>query len=456
VESNESRDGSAARGRINRRELLARGAATAATVATSGGLLAACGSGSGVSGGGGRKNTVVLMAPMDPSLNEINKYLLPQFTRETGIKVELLQSDYNSLLQKLVRDAQNNTGAYDLEIINDVWIPSLAGPGLVHDLAELGVKPDADMFDGIVAESYWPRAAKPVPPSAKGKKPAYVSQCLVADVAAFVYRKDLVGTPPATWDDVLAAAKAHSDPSKQLYGYVFPGSQANGDPSWWLNHFYAYGGRVVDDQWNPAVNSPEGVRALDLLLALEKTASPGVAQFGFDQFGQALNNGQTVSAVSFTGWIKDVFNPAKSKVADKMAVTAIPAGTTHASCAGPIMTAIPRSAKNPEGAAKLLNWLTSHRIQQKYASDYGGIAMRPSVLADPKLAAKYPYFPGVHDSLQIARAFPPTDLFLAVYTVLVQQLNLAYTQHGKNGSKSYLDAAAKGMRRIFQQGGYYS
>jgi|SRR5215218_3237858 len=442
---------------IDRRTFVRRGATAAAGLTVMSVPLLGCGSdGSGSGGGrGGAKKPVKFAAAKDPSMDPIKSDLIPQFTKETGIEVEYIETDWATMLQKIIRDAQNNTGVYDLEIVNDTWIPQMAGPDLLHDLGELGVTIDDDMFPAIREELYWPRDNEPVPPSARGKPQQLVSGCIIGDVAGFVYRTDVFDKPPATWDELLATVSESADPAKQRYGYVFPGSRSSGDPTWWLPILFGYGGQIMDDSWEPAFNKQPGVDALEMLFELQKTAPSGVAQFGYDQLSQTVNGGQVQSAILYAGWVKDAFDPRLSKVADKVACIAPPTGTVRATQLGPFNAVVPRSAPNPEGAAKLLNWLQSRRIQHQYAERHGGVSVLASVQTDPQLLERYPYFRGMHDSLQVSRHFPPTDQFAAVYEILGIQLNKAYAEGGKAGASSYLDAAADDVRDVMDRAGYY-
>jgi multiple sugar transport system substrate-binding protein len=444
---------------MNRRTFVRRGAGAVAGLTVMSVPLLGCGSDEGgtSTGSGGSKKSIKFVAAKDPSLDPIKNDLLPQFTKETGIEVEYLESDWGTMLQKIVRDAQNNTGVYDLEIVNDVWIPQMAGPDLLHDLGELGVTISDDMFPAIAEELYWPRENEPVPPSARGKDRKLVAGCIIGDAAAFVYRTDVFDAAPATWDEVLATVQRTADPAKQQYGYVFPGSRSSGDPTtWWFPILFGYGGQILDDAWEPVLQETPGVNALEMLLALQRTAPKGVAQYGFDQITQTLNGGQVQSAIVWGGWVKDAFNPKLSRVARTIACSAPPAGTRSATLLGPFNAVIPRSAPNPEGAAKLLNWLQSRRIQHQYAERYGGISVLDSVLTDANLQDRYPYFQGMRDSLAVSQHFPPTDQFAGINDVIGIELNKAYSEQGSAGAASYLDAAASGIRDVLSRAGYYS
>jgi hypothetical protein len=242
---------------IDRRTFVRRGAAAAAGLTVMSVPLLGCGSDSGSGGGGGAKRSVKFAAAKDPSMDPVKSDLIPQFTKETGIEVEYIETDWATMLQKIVRDAQNNTGVYDLEIVNDTWIPQMAGPDLLHDLGELGVTIDDDMFPAIAEELYWPRDNEPVPPSARGKEQKLVAGCIIGDVAGFLYRTDVFDEPPATWDELLGVVSESADPGQDRYGYVFPGSRSAGDPTWWLPILFGYGGQIMDDAWEPTFNQIE-------------------------------------------------------------------------------------------------------------------------------------------------------------------------------------------------------
>ncbi len=88
----------------------------------------------------------------------------------------------------------------------------------------------------------------------------------VGNSQLFFYRKDLFQKhnlkEPATWDDVLAAAKTISENETngapgggKVYGYVMRAAQGNAAVADFMPIFWAFGGEMFDAVGQPTVNS---------------------------------------------------------------------------------------------------------------------------------------------------------------------------------------------------------
>ena len=78
------------------------------------------------------------------------------------------------------------------------------------------------------------------------------------------YNKDLVPTPPQTWDELQAAALDAS--KKGVDGVLFNGGRWEGTTFDWLANFWAQGGELVDDSGKPIFG--EGENKAKMLKAL--------------------------------------------------------------------------------------------------------------------------------------------------------------------------------------------
>lgn len=81
-------------------------------------------------------------------------------------------------------------------------------------------------------------------------------------VLALVYNKKLVATPPRTSGELVATAKKLTDAATGKFGLAY----------WYSNFYYhaplmnGFGGRVFDANGRPALNTPEVVKSLDLVM----------------------------------------------------------------------------------------------------------------------------------------------------------------------------------------------
>jgi multiple sugar transport system substrate-binding protein len=75
------------------------------------------------------------------------------------------------------------------------------------------------------------------------------------DLRVLYYNKDYVAEPPATWEELQAAAVAASE--KGVDGVLFNGGRWEGTTFDWLANFWAQGGRLVDDSGKPVFGEGE-------------------------------------------------------------------------------------------------------------------------------------------------------------------------------------------------------
>jgi multiple sugar transport system substrate-binding protein len=106
------------------------------------------------------------------------------------------------------------------------------------------------------------------------------------DVRVLHYRKDLVASPPKTWDELIAVA---ADLSKRgLTGYLYPGGRGEASVMEHLPMFWAQGGELVDRDGKAVFGAGANRTAmLNVLAFLRRTIDSGssparVANYGFE------------------------------------------------------------------------------------------------------------------------------------------------------------------------------
>src|SRR5215469_4220941 len=137
---------------------------------------------------------------------------LPEFEKKTGIKVVVDAAPFGDLYKKQLLSLSTG-GRYDVLFMDEPWVPPLSEFLLplnervkALDVADfVPTTLQAGAFQGT-------QYALPVDPN----------------VQILAYRKDLFEQkglkPPATWDDLLAAARAFHDPAKEKYGIAITAS----------------------------------------------------------------------------------------------------------------------------------------------------------------------------------------------------------------------------------------
>lgn len=343
------------------------------------------------------------------------------------VEIELLKLPYSGLMEKVVIDLKEATGAYDLLMMDDTWVTGFSAAGWLTDLSALmqekGEELDPDFVDAAVDCARYPYE--------RGTAPVY-GLPFVGNVELFVYRQDLfekykLAAPPKTWDDVLNAAKMIGEQEEGVYGVVFRGVKGNPINSGFLPIFWAFGAEIIDAEGKPAVNSPEGVAALEFFLELAKYAPTGVEVYNASEVRDALlSGGAAIATEVWPAWVPDLDNPEKSQVVGKIAVTVHPAQTAEpAPMIGAWHLAIPAASQRKDAAYDFLKFITSQDMQKKMAMDVGLPPTRASVYTDPDVVEKYRWYPTQLEALKASKVRPRIPEWLEIDVKMGTYLNLA-------------------------------
>jgi multiple sugar transport system substrate-binding protein len=333
------------------------------------------------------------------------------YEAQTGVHIQIAQFPYANLFEKELIDLNSRTGAYDLIMMDDPWFPRFAGSQFLTDLTPLLEKrghagPDADFVGSSVAVCRHPYQTG-----------ALFALPYVGNSQLFFYRKDLFAKhglkEPATWNDVLAAAKTiqEKEPAVnggKMYGYVMRAAQGNAAVADFMPIFWAFGAEMFDANGKPTVNTPAGVAALQFMLELGKYSPPGYASFNADEVSAHLLQGTAAMSINWPAWISAFSNPAKSKVIGKIEFTTLPGAVKPGQAEiGNWLIAIPRYSQNAAPAMDFLLWATSAE-QMRRSAERGNPPTRKSLFQDPQLVAKFPAYPAQFRSLETSRPRPRT------------------------------------------------
>lgn len=364
-------------------------------------FLTACSS----PGGGHKQLTIAVNAGVE---GDALKAAAQEYGQQNNLTVNISEFPYANLFEKELVDLVNRTGAYDVIMLDDPWFPRFAGGDNLTELTPLierrGVAwPDQDFVETSLALCHHPYST--------GRLYALP---YVGNSQLFFYRRDLFEkyqlNPPATWDDVLDAARVITE-REQISGYVMRAQQGNAVVADFMPIFWAFGAEMFNAQERPTVNTPEGIAALRRMLELGQYSPPGYVSFNADEVSAHLLQGTAAMSINWPAWISAFRDPARSRVLGKIEITTVPAQIKpgHAEI-GNWLLAIPKAAPAAETAFDFLLWATS-REQMKRSALRGNPPTRVSVFQDPELVAKFPSYPVQLKSLQTSRPRPRTPLW---------------------------------------------
>jgi multiple sugar transport system substrate-binding protein len=392
------------------------------------------------------------------------KKMAPEFTKETGIKVEFDDISFDVMYEKLKTTFIGGAPTYDVVWYDTMWTPEFSKRQWIRDLTPYIKDPTLtpasfnypdDFFATFISGAYpkdnrWglPEGVFGMPWIA-GFNPLYYRTDLVK-AAGFVDDKGNA-KPPATMEELLAYAKKINDPANGVYGYVMSAKQPRIVYDW-AGYLWTYGGDFFDKSYKPIFDSPEGVKALETYIELSKVAPPGVGAYHITEEWTSFMQGH--AALAWT-W-QDLASVARknSAVIGKFECAPPP---THdrkrVSLLGGIAASIPTSAANPKAAYMLIVW-AQEAMRAKAATLEGAMSWRKSIYKDPDIQEMYPSVRGDIQALTIdtARPVPLIPEWAAVDQIIGEQLSAAFA--GAKTPKEALDEAATRVASFMHDSGY--
>jgi multiple sugar transport system substrate-binding protein len=386
------------------------------------------------------------------------KAIAPLWDKATGVRLNLIVYPYPSLYEKMVTAFQANTATFDVVMLDDPWMPKFGAEGWLAplDAPPFSLTRDPDIFPVVYDLGSWPPPRGPIPPGEAAKPRHIEAITLVGNVQIFMYRKDLISKAPQTWDEVLSNGTHLGNPAKQFYGFSIRGAKGNPIISQWFPILTAFGGRVFDDNWNVVFKSDASVNALKFFVGqLKAIGQPGPDTTDAADRTRLLATGHAAQASVWPAEASDIVeNPQVSKVIGKVGYVVIPTALAgrHTPMMGNWLLAIPKAAKEKDWAFKFITWATSKQIQRPYA-EAGGIPFRKSILTDPTLNKRYPFFAAMADSLAAPPFWRPrTTEWSAVESILGTHVNAALA--GTESPEQAVDRAQTEITQHMKEAGY--
>ena len=333
------------------------------------------------------------------------------FTEETGIELNWVVLEENTLRQNVTTDIATNGGQYDIMTIGTYEAPIWAGQGWLKPLDGLSADAEYDVDDLL-------------PPirdglSVDGK--LYAAP-FYGESSFIMYRTDLMEAaglemPEApTWEFIGEAARAMTDRENDINGICLRGKAGWGENMAFLTAMSnSFGARWFDEDWNPQFDSPEWKETLDTYLSLMADAGPsGASSNGFNENLTLFQQGKCGMWIDATVAASFVTNPDDSTVADKVGFALAP--DTGLGKRGNWLwawsLAIPASSQNADAAEQFIGWATSKDYLELVAAEEGWANVPPgtriSLYENPEYQAAAPFAEMTMGSIYAADPTQPT------------------------------------------------
>jgi multiple sugar transport system substrate-binding protein len=342
------------------------------------------------------------------------------YTDKTGTAVEVLELPYDQTFQKLQITLSQKTDAYDLASLDDPWIPQFAGGQFLVNLDEMyakaGTKPNPDFQPQLFGLGDWPKGTglRALP--------------WLGNVQVFAWRNDLIANRPNNWDDVITTARQIQTSSVGVYGYAIRGAAGNPATTSFLPITRGYGKDVLGPSFQPQLDTPEALRALQTALKLRDTAPPGAENVQHADVGRFMYTGET--AMSGDIWpdqLLNMFDPTISSVVGLISIGPEPSqeGVQPANMTGTWLLGIPEGSKNKDRAFDFANWFTEIEQQKQLLMKFNIPPTLMPLYFDKEAVDKFGFLPGLQEAATKAVPRPRTQFYSGVEDIIGRFLSQA-------------------------------
>lgn len=383
--------------------------------------------------------------------NDSIKPAIPEFEKETGMKVSLESYEESQLTQKLTIEFASGNSTVDAFMTRPLQEGKIFAKAGWYEPLDEYVKQGGDWDWNDFMKANVDACVE------DGKQ---VSIPLVNECETLFYRKDLFEAKgisvPTTFEELEAAAKALNDPKNEVYGIVSRGNMAAAVTQF-SSYLYGFGGDFIKDG-KSVIDSPEAVEAFKFYgRLLGSYGPPGVVNMSWPQAVALFASGKaamyTDASVMLANMVKE-----DSKIVGKIGVATMPAGPKGFK---PYMItswalAISANSKNKDAAWEFIKWSTNKVNMTKGQLD-GVSTTRNSVWSDPSVTSKL--LPGFEEvSKKSAESGMPYDRPVmtsvgeardAIGTVIVK----AITSKGTDNIEALAKEASEKIDKLLKDAG---
>lgn len=351
---------------------------------------------------------------------DIMKRGLDEFSTATGIALEVTTAQYMDRYTKMMLDVTSGSNSFDTFPLAYQWkfdaAPYLADLSNIN--SEIKDSPPLDLED-------YPAKPLEIYSKVDGR---LISIPVIGDLTFIAWNKRLYEAAgldpergPATWEELVANGKKLTGGDK--FGLGMAAGKNIQTACMWMLVFLSAGGRYFAENGQPALNSKEGVAALEYMVNQFKPISPsGNLTWDFSEVCDSFGSGQSAQALMWPAGFGIISDPKKYPAsAGNFGWSVTPGG----SLLGGHGVAVSAKSPNIEAAKLFVSWLGSKEIVRRTALN-GGAPLRSSVLRDPELVAKYPFYPAVYAGLSgTVQQFMPVKEVEQIHRLMFEQMNAA-------------------------------
>lgn len=337
------------------------------------------------------------------------------FAELTGITSEWEAIPYDQQYQKIFLDLTSQSGTYDLIPLNYAWFGGFMSGNHLEPVEQYL---NDERFPAVDMNAFIPRLIE-VYTIYEGVQ---YGLPWLGDAMIFPYNTQHfsdVGldpaTPPSTWDEVIQFGQQLTTGDR--YGFALMGGRQVQVMCTYAAILFAQDVNFYDDAGRPLFDTPEGHRAMEMMVDLAAIAPPAATTWDIVAAAEAVAQGVCSTELQWPGVLGTLLEP-DAPVAGQMAY-APPPGR------GPLGgwgAAISAYSANKEATWLLMNYLTTPRIQKEYAAQ-GYAITAEALFLDPEIQEIYPFAEAAGAAMATGQPWPRTPESNDVFTIMSKHIN---------------------------------
>ncbi len=380
--------------------------------------------------------------------------LLPQFEEETGIAVEFEIVQYGPMHDKLITQLLAPTSTYDVLQVDFLWAGEFPAGGWLEPLGPYVEQSGFDLSPYLPSMldlvGYYDDTLYMIPMYNYAMGLIYRTDVLEDPDLQEAYRaefgRDLAF--PETVEDYVDLSVFIAE-NTDMAGAAMQGQR--GDPNFleFANYLFGLGGSFVDDDWNVVLDSPEGVRAMELYARnIQEAAPTGALNFNLDDTYRVMCQGSAWSFVTYW-WMLPQVDDAEAcpASAGNVELAPMPGG---AGVAGGWGWGIPSNSTQKDEAWQFIAWVESAEIVRERALQ-GHAPTRTDAFNDAEVLGLYPYYANVLAIVESARSVP-----LFAFTAQMEEdvgREISEASAGSKTPEAAVEDASSALRNLLQRAG---
>ncbi len=406
------------------------------------------------------KSITIWWAQWDPAAGL--QELAQDFTKETGIGVEVRQIPWPSYQDQVFLNFGNKQTDFDIVVGDSQWIGRGATKGLYLELTDW-VKETVDM------NSIHPRAARYLCEYPAGSGRFYAAPC-ETDAIGFVYRRDWfedaaeqvvfktkygrqLGAPD-TWEELRDIAEFFHRPEQKRYGVsLLTGRGYDSIVMGFQPFLWSWGGAWGDAKTfkvQGLLNNEGAVAGLEFMRQLVALGPPGGASSDYFHSLDVFSNGSTAMMVNYFPFYPGIV----ANMGEQVGFFKVPGhdGRRVISLGGQgfsISTKV--SAAQQELAKQFIAWFQQTEVQKKWITYPGAFTANTELLGSEAFRQASPYNATFAESLDYLQDFWNVPVYNELLAAAVRYLGEALD--GEKSAKEALDALAEEHELILMQAG---